>query len=261
MSENPLELGQFLLFGDSITEFSFNTQFQESQGAANYNNGTIRPMHQQFCMGAGLTNLYMRRMDIVPKGFSGYNSRWALQILPKVLDIYRNVKIAYIFFGTNDSCKGERQHVPIDEYEANTLKLIEIFKQHGIEKVILVTPALYNEDMWNKLKPSEVADGYTRSNDDLEKYGAVLEKIGSDLNLPVVNLNKAFKKYAADELSGGWEDLLCDGIHFSGHGYYVFYKELVRTIERAYPELSPTEVPYTLPNWRDVDTDGSNMGL
>lgn len=261
MPINKLHLDQFLLFGDSITEFAFNTEFQESQGAELFKDGKQDPLRHQFCMGAGLTNLYVRRLEIVAKGFSGYNSRWALKILPKLLEIYKNVTLAYIFFGSNDACLGERQHVPLEEYEENTLKLIDIYKQHGIENIILVTPALFNAELWNTMQAVEVAQGYTRSNEDFGKYAASLEKIGAKLNLPVVNLNKAFKEYAEQHLDGKWQALLCDGLHFSGHGYHVFYNELVETIKRAYPELGPREVPYNLPNWRQVDIDGSNLIL
>lgn len=261
MSINKLHLDQFLLFGDSITEFAFNTEFQESQGTELFQDGKVDPLRHQFCMGAGLTNLYVRRLEIVQKGFSGYNTRWALKILPKLLEIYKNVKMAYIFFGSNDSCLGERQHVPLEEYEANMLKLIDIYKQHGVDKIILITPALFNSELWDEMKAVEVAQGYTRSNQDFEKYAASLEKIGAKLNLPVVNLNKAFKKYAKDHLDGKWQALLCDGLHFSGHGYYVFYNELVESIESAYPELGPRKVPYNLPNWRLVEKDGSNLDL
>lgn len=261
MSTNKLHLDQFLLFGDSITEFAFNTQFQQTQDPKYYKDGKLDPMHQQFSMGASLMSLYVRRLDIIPKGFSGYNSRWALKILPKLLEIYTNVKLGYIFFGSNDCCMGERQHIPIEEFEENILKLIDIYKQNGVDKVILVTPALFNGELWNVQKAVEVNQGYTRSNEDFEKYGTVLEKIGTKLNLPVVNLNKAFKEYAAKNLDGKWQELLCDGLHFSGYGYHAFYDELVETIEKRYPELGPKEVPYNLPNWRDVEKDASNLDL
>ena len=261
MGKQSLLLDQFMLFGDSITEFAFNTNFQEAQGQELYQNGIVNPMHQQFCMGAALTNLYVRRLDIVQKGLSGYNSRWALKILPELLKIYKNVKMAYIFFGSNDSCLGDIQHVPIEEYRENTLKLIDMYKQNGVEKIILITPALFNEELWNKDKFAEVQKGYTRSNEDFVKYAEALEQIGSELKLPVVNLNKAFKKYADEKLDGKWQDLLCDGLHFSGNGYYVFYNELVNTINKNYPEMSVAQVEYNLPNWRNVKSDASNLNL
>lgn len=261
MGKQSLLLDQFLLFGDSITEFAFNTNFQATQGQELYQDGKINPMHQQFTMGAALTNLYVRRLDILQKGFSGYNSRWALKILPELLKIYKNIKMAYIFFGSNDSCLGEIQHVPIDEYRENTLKLIDIYKQNGIEKIILITPALFNEELWAKNMSEEVQKGYTRSTKDFARYAEALEQIGSELNLPVVNLNKAFTKYADEELDGKWQDLLCDGLHFSGNGYFVFFNELVKTINSAYPEMSVAEIEYNLPNWRNVGKDASNLNF
>ena len=139
--------------------------------------------------------------------------------------------------------------------------MIDIYKQKSVEKIILITPALFNEELWNKDKFAEVQKGYTRSNEDFVKYAEALEQIGSELKLPVVNLNKAFKKYADEKLDGKWQDLLCDGLHFSGNGYYVFYNELVNTINKNYPEMSVAQVEYNLPNWRNVKSDASNLNL
>jgi lysophospholipase L1-like esterase len=75
---------QFVLFGDSLTQRSFNTD-----GWA-----------------ASLANVYQRKVDVVQRGYSGYNTRWALELLPKVFTLPQppnSILLATIFFGANDA--------------------------------------------------------------------------------------------------------------------------------------------------------------
>lgn len=52
----------WIMFGDSITQQAW----------------------QRGGLGQHLSEVYQRRMDIVNRGFSGYNSNWALQAAPRV---------------------------------------------------------------------------------------------------------------------------------------------------------------------------------
>ncbi|KAL6937542.1 hypothetical protein ACO0RG_004053 [Hanseniaspora osmophila] len=253
-----LKFDKFLLFGDSITEFSFNNAFQASQGKLGQD--PLDPLQQQFAFGSALVNLYARKMELVQRGFSGYTSRWALKLLPEVLDDVKNIKMAYIFFGSNDCILGGNQVVPLEEYIENTEKLVAMLKAQNI-KPILITPAVYDHEKWNMLKKEEVAAGFVRTLDRFALYANSLVDLGSKLNVPVVNLNAAFMKYAVEKLDGRWQELLCDGLHFSGHGSYVMYNELLKTIEKSYPEHHPKNVPYRLPNWRGVAASGDNLEL
>jgi lysophospholipase L1-like esterase len=80
---------QFVLFGDSITQKSF----------------------QVGGWGAALTHAYQRKVDVVNRGFSGYNSRWALQLLDRIFPEDRaagHILLATIFFGANDAALADR---------------------------------------------------------------------------------------------------------------------------------------------------------
>ncbi|CAN1283805.1 GDSL esterase/lipase At5g45920, partial [Linum perenne] len=87
------------LFGDSITEMSF------ADGG----------------WGASLTNHFSRKVDVVVRGYSGYNTRWALMAAEKVFPAGGGgAPLAVtVFFGANDACLPDRygafQHVPVDE--------------------------------------------------------------------------------------------------------------------------------------------------
>lgn len=83
-----------------------------------------------------LSNAYARRADVLNRGYSGYNTRHALGVLPSVFgpdcgpdDESDGVLMVTVFFGANDaSLPGDRehcQHVPIDEYEENMRKIVK----------------------------------------------------------------------------------------------------------------------------------------
>jgi lysophospholipase L1-like esterase len=102
-----------ILFGDSITQQGFS--------------GWV----------SRLSDAYTRRADVLNRGYSGYNTRHALDMLPYVFgpdcnaedDKTDNVLMVTVFFGANDaSLPGDRehcQHVPIDEYESNLRKIVK----------------------------------------------------------------------------------------------------------------------------------------
>lgn len=236
-----MEFKKFLLFGDSITEFAFNSRA----------NGDSL---DQFALGAALCNAYTRKLDILQRGFSGYNSRWGLKILPEVLKNEENIVLSTIFFGSNDACLGGHQRVPLEEYVSNTRKMISLLKSKDI-KPILVGPALVDQQKFEAPRQDEVAKGYIRTNESFQNYSKALQKLSKEENLPFVDLNTTFRQEAGEN----WRVLLVDGLHFSGKGYEIFFQQLMKTIEEFYPELAPENIPTKLPAWREVAEDGSNL--
>ncbi|XP_027477416.1 isoamyl acetate-hydrolyzing esterase 1 homolog isoform X2 [Zalophus californianus] len=90
-----------LLFGDSITQFSF----------------------QQGGWGASLADRLVRKCDVLNRGFSGYNTRWAKIILPRIIRKGNSLDspvAVTIFFGANDSalkgCRLNRLNSVVGEY-------------------------------------------------------------------------------------------------------------------------------------------------
>lgn len=236
-----LEYQKFLLFGDSITEYCFNTYPEQNNG-------------HQFALGAALCSDYSRRLAVIHRGFSGYNSRWALKILPKILEHEQNIAIATIFFGSNDANPAGPVHVPAPEYEANLHKLVQMMKVKSI-KPILVGPALYDPAKFEPTHQNEIKLGQVRSNQLFGKYSKIAEDVASKEHIPFVNLHAAFKGDGSDE----WKDLLSDGLHYNGRGYEIFYQQLLRAINESYPQYSPENMEVKLPLWREVLEDGSNL--
>lgn len=70
------------------------------------------------------------------RGYSGYNTRWALKVLERAFpgrDDGGEAPIAVtVFFGANDACLPDRcsafQHVPLDEYKQNLRSIVSFLK-------------------------------------------------------------------------------------------------------------------------------------
>lgn len=77
-------------------------------------------------------------MDIVARGYSGYNTRWALRVLDRVFPAETEVDgggvplAVTVFFGANDACLHDRccafQHVPLPEYKQNLRSIVSYLK-------------------------------------------------------------------------------------------------------------------------------------
>ncbi|XP_054676169.1 isoamyl acetate-hydrolyzing esterase 1 homolog isoform X4 [Grus americana] len=125
-----------VLFGDSITEFSF----------------------QENGWGASLAERLVRKCDVVNRGLSGYNTRWAKLILPRLISKSTGAESTVavtIFFGANDSALKDlnpKQHVPLEEYAANLKSMIQYLKSVDIteDRIILITPPPLQESAWEK---------------------------------------------------------------------------------------------------------------
>jgi len=162
---------QFILFGDSITQAS------------------------EYSFAAPLQDNYIRRLDVVNRGFSGYTSPLALQTLPRFFPTpsQAHVRVMTVFFGANDAClPGSVQHVPLEKYVACLKGIVEheVVRQHGTQ-VILIVPAPVDE--WQLENGQRTAEG-------TKKYADACRSVGRELNLPVVDLWSLFMKAA------GWEE-------------------------------------------------------
>jgi hypothetical protein len=101
-----------------------------------------------------------------------------------------------IFFGANDSSLPDapnKQHIPLDEFIKNLKEIIfhPQIKAHD-PRIILVAPPPINEHLW---WPRDQSNGYTsvsRLASTTKVYADAVVELGAELNLPVVNLWKAF---------------------------------------------------------------------
>uniref|UniRef100_A0A175YKR3 SGNH hydrolase-type esterase domain-containing protein n=1 Tax=Daucus carota subsp. sativus TaxID=79200 RepID=A0A175YKR3_DAUCS len=127
---------KFVVFGSSIVQYAF------------HNNGWV----------SILADLYSRKADIVLRGYAGWNSRRALEVLdqvfPKTADVQPDLVIVY--FGGNDSTRphpsGLGPHVPIPEYIENLKKIaLHVKSLSQKTRVIFLSSPPMDEALFCKL--------------------------------------------------------------------------------------------------------------
>ncbi|EHB07714.1 Isoamyl acetate-hydrolyzing esterase 1-like protein [Heterocephalus glaber] len=225
----PLFWPRVLLFGDSITQFSF----------------------QQGGWGAALADRLVRKCDVLNRGFSGYNTRWAKIILPRLVGSRDSPAVVTIFFGANDSSlrdENPRQHVPLEEYTANLSAMVRYLHSVGVteSRVVLVTPPPLWEAAWEE---ECVAQGETRSgawrnrrNSVTGEYARACAQVAHDCGTDVLDLWTLMQKDDQD-LSA----YLSDGLHLSPEGNNFVFSHLWPLVEKKVSGL-----PLLLPYWKDV---------
>ncbi|KAF2150583.1 SGNH hydrolase [Myriangium duriaei CBS 260.36] len=247
-------MDQIVLFGDSLTEFSLDQSFG-------------------FSFQAGIQNAYIRRLDVINRGYSGYNTTLCLKVLPYLIapPSCGRIRIFSIFLGANDArlpnTGSPGQHIDKDQYKKNLSQILddENLRQHA-PKFVLITPPPIEEAMCIE---TDVKKGFNREKrrtaETTAAYAQVVRDLGRERGVAVVDLWTALMRHA------GWDGdsskplpgsdqlppnpvlrrLLHDGLHFNGEVYEILYKEWIKTVSAAYPELAPAALPEVFPNWKD----------
>ncbi|GMM36432.1 isoamyl acetate-hydrolyzing esterase [Saccharomycopsis crataegensis] len=248
-----LTYDKFLLFGDSITEYSYSPLPLYPTGH------TTTP---EFNFGGYLTDIYTRKLAVTQRGYAGYNSEQARVLYPKILDIEHTkdskVLFSTIFFGTNDATMGDSaQSVELERYEENMRFIIQTALDRDI-KVVVFGPGFHDPERWSiRLTEVDIAGGRFRSNESNKIYSDKLQQVCEELKVPFVCLYDMFVAYEGD-----WKkDLLTDGIHFTGKGYQLMTDGLMKAIKENYPELLPEALPMILPPWRELVTTEELPGV
>ena len=93
------------------------------------------------------------------RGYSGYNTRWSLELTKEAASNFsregeRNGDFLTIFFGANDSCLGgtSPQHVPLEEYKSNLGIMIDDFRS-GVDQdlnIVLIPPPPVHTEAWER---------------------------------------------------------------------------------------------------------------
>ncbi|XP_073054016.1 GDSL esterase/lipase At5g45920-like [Primulina eburnea] len=163
------------LFGDSITEASF------AEGG----------------WGSSLANHFSRTADVVLRGYSGYNTRWALKVKEKVLhpsESSRSPAAVLVFFGANDACIPDRssafQYVPLEEYKQNLHAIVAFLKKQWPSScVLLITPPPIDEAARLLHPLSDNSSGLPeRTNEAAGNYSKACLAVASECGVAAVDL-------------------------------------------------------------------------
>ncbi|KAM6913042.1 isoamyl acetate-hydrolyzing esterase 1 homolog [Xenentodon cancila] len=234
----PILWPKVILFGDSITQFSFQA------------NG----------WGAEMTNKLQRKCDVVNRGLSGYNSRWAKIVLPRFISSQSsadniNIKAVTVFFGANDSAledKNPHQHVPLQEYSENLKEISRSLSSAGVSanKVIFITPPPVHEPAWEReciLKGCPL----NRRNSAAGQYAQACVQAARQCGSDVLDLWTLMQKDGQD-----YTVYLSDGLHLSEKGNQFVAQHLWGLLESRVADL-----PFILPYWGDVNAESPESSL
>ncbi|XP_068644344.1 GDSL esterase/lipase WDL1-like [Aristolochia californica] len=201
----------FVLFGSSIVQFSFS------------NDG----------WGAILADVYARKADILLRGYSGWNSRRALQVIDQVFpkDAAIQPSLVIVYFGGNDSMgahsSGLGPHVPLHEFVENMRRITSYITSLSVKtRVIILTCPPVNEALLCQSQSSIFSD-LGRTNEACQKYAEALMDLCEE-NIKVVDIFTAIQK------KNDWSTTcFTDGIHLSSEGSRIVAEEVLETLKEA----------------------------
>ncbi|KAK2070298.1 hypothetical protein P8C59_004804 [Phyllachora maydis] len=253
---------QVVLFGDSLF-----------QGSTDLLDG--------FSFQAALQSHCIRRLDVVNRGLSGYNTSQALKALPDMFvapsETGPHLEYLFILFGANDACvrlpTNTQQHVPLDTFAANLRALAThpLIAAHRPRRVFLVTPPPLDEIRTRRL---DLASGHPASQRQAKvsaAYSEAVRRVAAELEgaVELVDLYKAIMDVAVAKTTGAvgatgsllgdpecgqrghLEHLLPDGLHMSGEAYRIFFAIVKPLIGKEWEEAPPEDrAGYVLPDWR-----------
>ena len=114
---------------------------------------------------------YCRSLDIINRGFSGYNTKWLLEHFDEIELDFKNAKIVFILMGANDAAD-DQQFVPVCKFKENLTELgTRIMKL--AEKVVLIGTPWVNGQHWLQFSNEKYGSNDTepnRSADQAKKY-------------------------------------------------------------------------------------------
>mmetsp|Transcript_95143 Transcript_95143/g.268827 ORF Transcript_95143/g.268827 Transcript_95143/m.268827 type:complete len:380 (-) Transcript_95143:79-1218(-) len=205
---------KIVVFGDSLTQQGFSV------------GGWVQR----------LADTYTRRADVLNRGLSGYNTRWASHVLKSLLadDIGRGVVLWVVWFGANDAAMPgtHRQHVPVAEYEENLRSMLDEIRAASPKsppKIVLVTPPALDEEQWfafvRQKNPALAASD--RTDEAMGRYALAARRVAAACDAEVIDLHAAM--HSQRDSPGHY---LSDGLHLNTAGNALVYDLLADLIEQ-----------------------------
>jgi len=189
-----------------------------------------------------LAERYVRKLDVINRGFGGYQTDWAIPVCEQIFAKQHEqhhvpkVKLLTIWYGANDAAPAPSpQHVPRDRYKENLSYLIQMLKSptsayYSPEtRIVLITPPPVNTKQWD-LPDSPRVFETTKS------YAEAVKEVGEKENVPVADIWTPIFD-GAGRSEEGCEKYLSDGLHLNGDGYKIVFQAIIDIVERVYPEL------------------------
>ncbi|KAJ6892002.1 GDSL esterase/lipase CPRD49-like isoform X2 [Populus alba x Populus x berolinensis] len=198
----------------------------------------------------GSCNWAIEAADILLRGYYGWNSRRAIQVLDQVFPKEAPVQpsLVIVYFGGNDSMgphsSGLGPHVPLDEYIENMRKiaihlkmenvvlmlLLNAFKSSSLSDttriIFLSCPPVDETRVGSGL--SGILSELIRTNELCQNYSNACIKLCQEMGVEVVDLFSAFQK--RDDWT---KACFTDGVHLSAEGSKIVVEEILKVLREA----------------------------
>ncbi|CAH8874327.1 unnamed protein product [Trichobilharzia szidati] len=201
-----------------------------------------------------LASVFVRRVDVIGRGFSGYNTRMCKAVLPLLYpnkDSLKDCVFFTIFLGANDACLSQQQHVPIEEYKRNLQWMIKYLNQMElpVDHILLISLPPVDENKWGV---TERAEGLplTRKLVNYANYAIACEEVSKLNQVNHINLFEAMINQK------DWESFLSDGLHFSRKG-----SEFLANILQAFFADKLSGLKWWFPDWKTINPITPEMSI
>ena len=237
-----------VLFGDSITEQAFG-----------FKGPDFPPI--EFGWASLLAADYSRRADVLSRGFSGYTTRHAVNMLPRIFPGPPQEPCLFctVFFGANDAAlPGELQHVPVEEYGQNLVKIVNHIRtafESTSFPILLITPPPFDAEAWMSHKGFDTPG---RDNQVAKTYGDKVKQVAVGLEMCSVVDTWTLMEGSSDNIS----KYLSDGLHLNEAGNRLVHKGIMDALAKDFPNVLPmldgegrngeSGVPLEEPPWREL---------
>ena len=190
-----------------------------------------------------LANKYIRKCDVINRGYDGYTSQYLKHMLPRLLSQDHSeessISIATVLLGTNDAVPN--RHVMKESYHQNMTSIINQLQQKDIKHIILLSPPPVDHDSWNKYLLAKTGETGKLRKEHVEPFVNVCRELASHFNLAFIDL---FNKILRED---DWKEYFYDGVHFSHLGNSFVFSELVEVID---PIING--FPLVYPDYKDI---------
>jgi len=160
-------------------------------------------------------------VTVINKGFSGRNTRNALQLIDKEVLALKPQHVV-VYFGMNDAMNSMNL-LPLAEYEANLRAIVKKLEDGGAKTVALVTINPVIEKYVQARHPKHPQKDALQAH--LATYDQVVRKVAAECNLPLIDLRAIVEKNGGSVISekclirceknGGGKD----GVHLTPSAY------------------------------------------
>ena len=189
---------KIICFGDTITEM-----------------GTVVELRGYV---AQLADRYVRRADVLARGFSGYTTRDARRVLEAAV-LSEKPDAVVLQFGGEDCVLPEQvQYVPLEEFADNLASMASDIACTGAW-LVMVSPPPVNERLT-----------HSRTLQNSARYLEACRAVADEMNVPIIDL------FNGVQAIPDWEDtVMLNGIHLAAAGMDYLYEEVAKALDRLMP--------------------------